>query len=334
MLYLRCCLACCFVFSIALAAHAEDYPVRLSFPSKVGDRSKTSYVAESKNHSVVTVNDRDTDRDDNHKVEIEGIEEVRTIDAKGNATRIAFTVKRCEEIMPDGKPRTIIAPGRMISMTCHDGDMIYMLDTGRVAPKDEALLRLALHVSEANMPDDDELFGTKQRKSIGDTWPVNREAMSRRLREPSYDTVDPKNIKGTVKLVAVEDVPDVGKCEHVEVDFTVQKMTGNLQGYKLEDGTFESIDAILIPMKGVDPIQESSASTFHQIYSASYGDSTVRVVSDTTRTIEVKRKALPPKVETQTTQPTTVPSTRPKPKPLQKAPTTRPTETANAEQVR
>jgi hypothetical protein len=311
------------------AAAAQEYPIRFTNPAQVGDRAETSWSATQKTKTTMNVDEREKNQDENRKVEVEGIEEVRRVDGKGMPTRIAITIKRCEEISADGKKRTIASPGRVLTMVSRNKETQYTLDSGRLSAMDQGLLRLALNIQEEGVPNDDDTFGTKKPQAIGASWPVNTKAMTQRLREQSYDPVDPKQVKGTVKLVGVEDVPDIGPCLHVEFDFTVMNMTGSSNGYKMEDGDFECIDAALVPIGKGDCVQESSASQFHQVYTATFGDKPVRVESHSVRTLEVHRKPLPQKPATQpsTTQPATIPSTRPTPHPLA---TTTATATANA----
>lgn len=208
-------------------------------------------------------------------------------------------------------------------MASRNKETQYTLDSGRLSPTDQGVLRLALNIQEEGVPNDDDTFGTKEPQAVGASWPINAEAMTRRLREQSYDPIEPKQVKGTVKLVGVEDVPDVGPCLHVEFDFTVMNMTGSSNGYKMENGDFECIDAALVPIGKGDCVLESSASQFHQVYTATFGDKPVRVESHSVRTLEVHRKPLPPKpaaTQPSTSQPTTIPSTRPMPHPLSTAP--------------
>lgn len=91
-------------------ARAEEYPIRFTNPAHLGDRAESSWIATQKTKTTMNVDEREKDRDEDRKVEVEGIEEVRRVDGKGMPTRIAITIKRCEEISADGKKRTIVSP--------------------------------------------------------------------------------------------------------------------------------------------------------------------------------------------------------------------------------
>ncbi len=306
---------------LAQGTRAEDYKIRISLPAHVGERADAQYVATSTLHSVMNFDDRETKKDEEQRFELDGIEEVRKIDTKNRATQIAIEIKRCEEVKKDGSRRTIIPAGRTLIATAKKkAEAELKLDQGKLASKDETLVRLIVHLRDQEGPDDDEVFGTSKRQSVGASWPMNAQAFVKQPVENGYDPIDPKNVKGKTTFVAVQDVPGFGPCLQLELNFTVEHMTGTQDNYKMIDGTYQSITAMLMPVNDIDDSPaESWASQYHQIYTATYDGRPVRVEQDSARTIEGHRTMLPPKPGS-TTQPTTVPSTRPTPKPLSTKP--------------
>jgi hypothetical protein len=193
---------------------------------------------------------------------------------------------------------------------------------------------LIVHLREHNQPDDDEVFGTDKPQAVGASWPLNPEAFAKQSESGSHDPVDPKHVKGATTLVAVRDIPGFGPCLQLELNFTIDHMTGTNGEYKLIDGTYQSITAMLMPMNDrSDSPAESWASRFHQVFTSSYDGKPVRVEQDATRTIEGHRTMLPSKPAS-TTQPSTVPSTRPTPKPLASTTVAASTKPATTPQVR
>jgi hypothetical protein len=313
---LRAALLSCLI-ALAGAAAAEEYKIRISLPAHVGERADAQYIATMNTHSVTNFDDRETKTDEDKRVELDGIEEVRKVDAKNRATQIILEVKRCEEVMKDGAKRTIISPGRTLQVTAKkDAEAELKLDQGTLAKKDEALVRLIVHLREHNDPDDDAIFGTTKPQLVGASWPINAKAFAKQPSQEGYDPVDPKNVKGKSTFVAVQDVRGFGTCLQLELDFTVEHMTGKQGEYKMIDGTYQSITEMLLPISDVDDSPaESWASQYHQTYTSTYDGKPVRVEQHLTRTIEGHRTMLPSKPAS-TTQPATVPSTRPTPRPL------------------
>jgi hypothetical protein len=313
---------------MASRARAQDYQIRMTLPAHVGERADAQYVATQTMHQVMNYDDHETKRDESERVELDGIEEVKRVDGSNRATQVALEIKRCEEVLKDGTHRTIIPAGQTLLATAKKGEAELKLDHGTLNKKDEALVRLIVHLREREGPSDDEMFGTKERQKIGSSWPINAEAFAKQPAQPGFDPVDPKNIKGTTTLVAVQDVPGFGPCLQLELDFTIQKMTGMLGEYKLIDGMYQSITEMLMPINDLDDSPaESWANQYDQVYTATYDGKPVRVDRHSTRTIEGHRTMLPSK--SRATQPATVPSTRPTPRPLPSTATT-----AHSAQVR
>jgi hypothetical protein len=329
--FYRCVFLVC-VIVFAGIARAEDYKIRMSLPAHVGERADARYVATLAVHSVMNYEDRETKTDEAQRVELDAIEDVRQIDSNQRPTQISLEIKRCVEVLKDGSHRTILSPGRTLLATTKKHDEAELtLDRGKLTRQDEALLRLIVHLREREEPSDDEIFGTEARQAIGSSWPINSKAFARQPSQPGFDPVRPKNISGTTTLVAVHEVPGFGPCLQLELNFTIRKMTGIVGEYKLVDGTYQSITAMMMPIEdGKDSPAESWANQYHQVYAGTYDGNPVRVERDTTRTIEGHRTMLSSKPAI-TTQPATVPSTRPAPKPLAKRPaaTTAPSTTSH-----
>ncbi|MHC4600360.1 MAG: hypothetical protein ACYS47_15290, partial [Planctomycetota bacterium] len=77
-----------------------------------------------------------------------------------------------------------------------------------VEPELHKVLNLFFDMSKSEVTNDD-IFGTKERKQIGDSWPLNTE-MAAKSAEEEEITIDPKDIEGQVTLekrVEVDGVP-------------------------------------------------------------------------------------------------------------------------------
>jgi hypothetical protein len=318
------------LFCLTVAAgivRAEDYKIRIGLPAHVGDRAEARYIGTLTFRSVMNYDDHETKKEEDQRVEMDVIEEVRKVDSHHHATQVALEIQRCEEVKKDGTRRAIIPPGRKMTVTAKKDDTELKLDQGKLDAKDEAIVRLIIHLRQQDGPDDDELFGSKQRQSIGSSWPINSEAFAKQSHRDGYDPTKPEDVKGTTTLVAVQDVPGFGPCLQLEINFTIENMTGTQGEYKMIDGTYQSISEMLAPVDESlnEAPSESWASQYHQVYTATYDGKPVRVEQDTTRTIEGHHKILPPKKSSAAqpaSVPSTVPSTQPKPMPLSTKPAT------------
>jgi hypothetical protein len=140
-----------------------------------------------------------TDTDATVDVEVTALAEVLAVDAKSQGTRMAYTIERAQQTA-NAQTTELLARGRVVVVEHRDGRARYTVD-GEKPPKEiEEALGIVISAHEPNSATDDDIFGTKERKRVGDEWGINAEAAARDFTSRGVK-IEPANIAGSTKLV-------------------------------------------------------------------------------------------------------------------------------------
>jgi hypothetical protein len=179
------------------------YEIRLTRPQKVGDRHLMAVKGRQHKKERVTMGAQVvTDTDTTTDVELEALAEVLAVDAKSRGIRMAYTIERCQKIA-NGQTSQLLARGRVVVVEYRDGRSRITVDGERPPKELEEALGVVLSAREPNSATDDEIFGTKERKRVGDEWSINTEAAARDLGSRGVK-LEPANLSGATKLVDVK----------------------------------------------------------------------------------------------------------------------------------
>jgi hypothetical protein len=119
-------------------------------------------------------------------------------------------------------------------------------------PQDVAdRLNLVLAVGDANKPDEDETFGTKEPRRVGDTWEGNKELIFNTLKDMKVP-VEKEGIATTVKLRDVRSVSGVS-CGIIDCSFSVPLAPGTrlpgMPGWmKIQSGKLDMLIQETLPV--------------------------------------------------------------------------------------
>jgi len=136
---------------------------------------------------------------------------IEKVDTKNLPVLAAITLKRLTvqsvaagQEQRESDPKEILPAGTAISATYLDGVPTFSLAGAKPIPPDAlAALRREFHPTQLT----DDVFGTPDKKKIGDTWPVDTKAMKADMTDPQ--AVDPRVFTGDVTLKAQRNVTGV-----------------------------------------------------------------------------------------------------------------------------
>jgi hypothetical protein len=142
---------------------------------------------------------------------------VEKADENGAPTLLTLTLKRLTvQAVAAGQeegaenPKEILPAGTALSATYMDGGATFAAAGGKPLPADAvAALRSAFHRARMTV----EIFGSVEKKKIGDSWPVNTHAMKVDVTDPQ--SVDPRALAGDITLKGQRAVMGVD-CLQVE----------------------------------------------------------------------------------------------------------------------
>ncbi len=193
-------------------AAGDDYVIRLTRPSKVGDRSRVDTTGTQRERERITIGGQVQKEEKDLAVHLVAIETVLAVDSSSAPTRYEYLIETCQKTSA-GKTEELLSAGRrVVAGTDAQGDTVYTVD-GDPALEDIAkALGVVISVHRPNSPTDDDIFGTKERKRVGDTWSIDSAAAAADLSKAGLG-VSPEVLKGTVSFAGVRTVGAVKALE-------------------------------------------------------------------------------------------------------------------------
>ncbi len=143
-----------------------------------------------------------SDSDKTIDVELDAVAEVLAVDSKQQGTRMAYTIARAQQ-NENAQTTEILARGRVVVVEHRDGRTQFTVDGEKPPRTIEEALGIVISAHEPNSATDDEIFGTRERKRIGDEWGINAEAAAKDFTSRGVK-IEPQNIQGATKLVAAK----------------------------------------------------------------------------------------------------------------------------------
>jgi hypothetical protein len=240
-------LAVGFLFSSIAAA--QDYQIKLSRPEKVGNEFHISTV--SSQSTLITVKAEGGAPEQMNEagtVALEAGVKVLEIDKNGSPSKITLTVETCTLKKGEAAAAEVLAKGTVVTAFSKDGVPVFEIGGKPVTPDVAKALAIVVHLGDGGVTDD-EIFGTKDRKKVGDQWPINSDVAAKDLVKRDMP-ITKENLTGTVKL---ESAAKVGATDCL--DIRAQMSGKNIAvpmppGLKVEEGSLEASFAQKIP---VDP---------------------------------------------------------------------------------
>ena len=186
---------------IAETVQAQKYPIRLSSPDHIGKKSHVSVIGSFNQEAASTQNGSVLKSvSTNRLVIFEGREEVLSLDADGVALRESFTVEKFTNL-ENGVTGILLNPGSVILT---DGSQEkakqIVLKNGVMSEAARTAFSWILAPHSPDRHSDDEIFGTKEPKAIGDSWPINKLAAISDLRGTLIIPIE--RMTGAVSLVS------------------------------------------------------------------------------------------------------------------------------------
>jgi hypothetical protein len=194
--------------SASAVSAVDDYLIRLTRPSKVGDRFHLDAKGTTREQERITVGDQVQKDDKDVSVHLVAAATVLAIDPKADATRIEYLIESCQKTEA-GKTEEILPAGRrVVAESNTEGETVFTVDGDPALEDISKALGVVISAHTPGTPSDDEIFGTSERKRVSDSWSINSETTAAYLSKAGMK-VSPENLKGTVSLDAVKTVGGV-----------------------------------------------------------------------------------------------------------------------------
>jgi hypothetical protein len=228
--------------------YTQDYPIKLHRPFKVGDKFRVEATGSSRQASSVTVDGEIVKREDiDFSAAYEAEETVLEIDDKGRATRLSIKVGKLTRTEGE-KTEEIAEPGAVVIAARPEKKKFFEIN-GRPADG-KAVKTLDLFITVGGQgPTDDEIFGTTERKKVGDSWGVDVKKAEEDFQESAGGRLE--DLEGKVKLDSVDKRPN-GEVEKISAHLTAKFLPPFPPGVTLDDSALD------LKTSGAYPVDENA----------------------------------------------------------------------------
>jgi hypothetical protein len=220
---------------VAASVAAQDYAIKMQQPLKVGQRYQLTVVASQSSENSTTAEQRVLkNQKEELSLEMESEATVLAIDAKGRATKESHTIVK---LLQGTAKEPLLAAGTKVIASRSGPKMGFEIAGEPAASAVAKALDLAVSITSGG-PTDDEIFGTAERKKVGDRWPLN-EALA--LQDANKKLVGSglavAKIEGATTLQKVTK-DGAGEVVHLRANLTATLAPG-------AQGPFTAVDATM-----------------------------------------------------------------------------------------
>lgn len=204
----------------------QKYAIKLDRPSKVGDQFKVDVIGATQEKMQVAIEGEEPRTvDATLGIQASGTAKLLELSPAGNATKLNFTIEKCTATV--GKESHPLLPKGTVLVVAWDKERFtttYTLDGTELPPQIADLMELVIETNDPESVGDDALFGTNEKRQVGDTWALNASAAAKELARVKLNAKE-EDLFGECTLteqVSVNKVP----CLVVKTFFKVRSLTG------------------------------------------------------------------------------------------------------------
>jgi len=212
------------------SAFAEDYEILLERPAKVGQKYELAVSGERSSETTTSMQGKVV-REEKTALSamFEGTVTVLKIDELKRESELKVVVSKCsKKVDGNDTAQEVLAKGVEFVVRLKGIEEEFLID-GKVVSKELAeVLDVLFDLPEMKITEDD-TFGTKDRKKVGDSWAMNSEMMAKGFASNGSE-VEAENIKGSMELEKVVEV-DGKKCLRINGKFKMSKFGLPLQAW-------------------------------------------------------------------------------------------------------
>jgi len=274
----------------AVSLSAADFGICLHRPESVGDRTVVHATGLSFQLVRILVDGvQQPNRDEKIAVDFEVAAEVQGVTPAGKPTKIKLVIRKAQA-GPETPSEALLPADAVVVVERVNGKTAFVDDKGAAYPKPvHQALSIVFSIGDGST-NDDQVFGTNEKKKPGDTWPVAADFAVQKLRDEGLP-VDLANVKGTVSFLGL--VKDGGvECQNLSASMQMKDVAFPLpRGLKTTSSNLEIVFAGHFPVDITKPRTQQSMSMDTQVEAAGKvpgHDGTEKAVSFT---MTMKRRA-------------------------------------------
>jgi len=212
---------------LPLSLAGKEYTIQLHRPAKVGDQFRVEMSGSESNTMTRKVGDMEDTEEKKWSAKLKGIVTVLKVNKVGSVVQMKFKVDSFT--ITEGKfTEEALEKGAVIKGEEKDDTNQFELwdeESKLGVPLQDGIavdaLKLLFSLDDAEDKEtDDDVFGTKDKKKVGDSWKINAKALAESAGNDKVK-IDPKNVTGKISLAGV--VKAGGhECLELKGNFTVK----------------------------------------------------------------------------------------------------------------
>ena len=282
----------------------KAYEIKFARPIKVG--TKYAMTADGALVREVTIKRGAATQkqpDEGYGVRLEGTVEVLALDEVGEEAKVSVAVDKCTRITSEGETE-LVPKGKVLIAEGKGKDTKFSVEGGGELSKEATeALELVVSLDTNDKLTDDDMLGTKEKKKVGESWPVTAENIARDTERVGV-VVKPEDVEGSFRLEGLERKDGV-ECLRLSGNLKVKDLRakaddgeddGLPEGFAVVGGSMEAKYAGLFPVDAsVGSLAESASMTFVSHVEGKGGggdDEVVKVESRVQRAVEMERRFL------------------------------------------
>lgn len=243
--------------SVAATPHAGDYAVQLVRPAVVGEPYVVSGWTRFVKMASPTAGQQPKREEESSRVRFELGVKVLEVGPSRQAHRAVLTVRRLTR-EANGVTEVLFAAGTTIDARLDGSKKVFEVEGKSVEGDAQSALVAAAGLHADDWPTDEEVLGSRQRRGIGESWPINSSAMMRAMGMNA--AVDPKGASGSVTLVARRKVREIPCLEYRFKLATLARVNRLKEPPGFKNTVIEMTDAgsLLVPLDSSLPVMEEN----------------------------------------------------------------------------
>lgn len=213
----------------------QKYEVRLTPRNRAGDvflfKSKGSKFQRASIAGQVM-------KQEEVSAEFEGTVEVLDVDSSAEPFRLAFTVSKFTKSQ-NGASSELLKSGSVVLVDGGAGNPV-SLKGGELSDEARKAFDVIYSPHTPGSATDDDVFGTKEPKALGDRWPINAKLAAEDAKRSGIE-IPPDRLKGSTELVSKDSIGGAD-CLSVRADLMASGVTTNdlPAGATMDEGTVDA----------------------------------------------------------------------------------------------
>jgi hypothetical protein len=205
----------------AVRAFGQDYEIRLTRDARIGQKYElTSSTTNYEQMTMAYQGQVPQESTSSIAAELEGTVTVLDIDSLKRATKLNMIISKFLVSRNEGKEEEALPKGSQVVAQLRKGSQEFLIDGHKASKNMTQILNLLFSLSKTDTTDDD-IFGTKDRKKIGDNWPINNIKAAADLFEKAE--IYPEYVKGTTTIERMVEIDDI-KCLHIRANVDISEV--------------------------------------------------------------------------------------------------------------